>query len=698
MVHYTSTSKERLVLQANFSIGQRENIQTNFIASQPQEVQADLSINVTPSKVSQLENDVPYLTSADIEGITEDITELQGDVTDLGNNKQDTLISGENIKTINDTSILGSGNIEIDLSDYATTQDLVSGLATKQDILTQGSGINLYQKAKYIQNDTDTRVSTGIYITNDDFELDIVFYCKSRESLYLFQARTSANSNIFGISGSQSGGTITISINGSSITSNISRTTGHIYHINAKFVSENATLFVEDLTEQTSATNTGTYTFGTLNKDLNLFGSGVSGQTLSAGYHIYSAYAKQDGEYLLNYVPAVYNNEPCFYDTISNSFKGATTGSLVAGNNDGDIIAVTGLQKQITSTNKLDADLVDDSESTNKFCTTSEKTSWDNAILPFYAVSESLATDVEKVISIPSITTLRTGQVVIVQPTATSTVANSTLKLNDFQAYPMIYNNSAITTSSDSKVWHANYPSFFVFNGSNWVFAGHGYDADTTYTINYSIDAGLYKSGTGNYAITRYSICMQKPDMTWEKVTATNKTHSTATSKSRNTSGFLLGQIRYYKDTTILANGAYASSDVMYDKNVSLDLRYSTNCGTSPSWVEGDYIYFVGTMGADGLFYLDTTWWTNTLPTTNDGKVYIQMGKALSSLYTMSIYPLHPVYYHDGVQLREYKVADNKQDKLANSTSTNINNNSVEINETWLDDYIQTKFGIQPIV
>ena len=328
-------------MQASFTLGQRENIQVNFSATQPQPVQADLSINVTPSKVSQLENDVPYLTSADIEGITEDITELQGDVTDLGNNKQDTLISGENIKTINDASILGSGNIELDLSGYATTQDLVSGLATKQDILTQGSGINLYQKAKYIQNTTNTRISTGIYVTNDDCELDIVFYCKSKESLYLFQARTSVNSNIFGISGSQSGGTIAISINGSSVTSSISRTIGHIYHINAKFVSGNATLFVEDLTEQTSATNTGTYTFGTPNRDLTLFGSGVSGQTLSAGYQIYSVYAKQNGEYLLYYIPIVYNNVAYFYDKVSNSFKNSSSGtSLIAGAIDGCIVCM----------------------------------------------------------------------------------------------------------------------------------------------------------------------------------------------------------------------------------------------------------------------------------------------------------------------------------------------------------------------
>ena len=37
---------------------------------------------------------------------------------------------------------------------------------------------------------------------------------------------------------------------------------------------------------------------------------------------------------------------------------------------------VSGLQTEITSTNKLDADLVDDSESSNKFVSASEKTTW----------------------------------------------------------------------------------------------------------------------------------------------------------------------------------------------------------------------------------------------------------------------------------------------------------------------------------
>ena len=42
----------------------------------------------------------------------------------------------------------------------------------------------------------------------------------------------------------------------------------------------------------------------------------------------------------------------------------------------GDLIA--GLQSEITSTNKLSADLVDDSTTTNKFVTAANKTTWDN--------------------------------------------------------------------------------------------------------------------------------------------------------------------------------------------------------------------------------------------------------------------------------------------------------------------------------
>ena len=296
----------------------------------------------------------------------------------------------------------------------------------------------------------------------------------------------------------------------------------------------------------------------------------------------------------------------------------------------------------------------------------------------FYGVSTTAAATVQKEVSIPSITQLKEGQIIIVQPTVESTVANSTLKLNDFDAYPMWYNNAAITTSTDSVVWSNKYPSIWVFNGTYWVFLAHGVDSNTTYTMNYNCENGQYTAGTGSYAISRYSLVMQKEDLTWEKITATNANYSTGT-KAVNTSGFLINQIRYYYTTTNYASGAKIGSNYFYDKYSSIDARYSFNCGSTPNWGLGNYIYLVGTLHDDGLFYLDSTqWWTNTLPDTNDGKYYVRLGLALSATsYTISLFYNHPVFYHDGEKLCEYLPgADNKQDKLVSGTNIKTINNT----------------------
>ena len=61
------------------------------------------------------------LTPTDKQQMETAIQKNTDDIIDLQNNKQDVLISGENIKTINNESILGSGNIETGggTSDYA---------------------------------------------------------------------------------------------------------------------------------------------------------------------------------------------------------------------------------------------------------------------------------------------------------------------------------------------------------------------------------------------------------------------------------------------------------------------------------------------------------------------------------------------------------------------------------------------------
>jgi hypothetical protein len=122
-----------------------------------------------------------------------------------------------------------------------------------------------------------------------------------------------------------------------------------------------------------------------------------------------------------------------------------------------------------------------------------------NTLIP-YGESTSAANAVQKEVSISSITSLNEGQIIIVKPTITSTVADATLKLNSFAAYPMLYGAAAITTSTDSITWAANYPSWFRFDGSNWVFLGHGVDNNTTYSTM-SVSEGTTGTASSNRSL-----------------------------------------------------------------------------------------------------------------------------------------------------------------------------------------------------
>jgi hypothetical protein len=103
-----------------------------------------------------------YLTSIPSEYVTENELTSKGyaTTTQVGN-KQDKLVSGSNIKTINGVSILGSGNIEIqsgtgdvDLSDYFTKLETYNVFYTKEQIDTMVGAVN--QILDSLINDVDT--------------------------------------------------------------------------------------------------------------------------------------------------------------------------------------------------------------------------------------------------------------------------------------------------------------------------------------------------------------------------------------------------------------------------------------------------------------------------------------------------------------------------------------------------------------
>ena len=314
-----------------------------------------------------------------------------------------------------------------------------------------------------------------------------------------------------------------------------------------------------------------------------------------------------------------------------------------------------------------------------------------------YWVSTTAAATVQKEVSIPSITKLEVWQVIIVKPTVTSTVADSTLKLNSFDAYTMLYNGANISTSTDSVVRAANIPSMFILDEVSgtkyWRFLWHWLDSNTTYTLNYLYEAWKTKAWSGSYAISRYAICMQKADWTWETLKETSTNYSTWTSKSANTNWFIPTQIRYYNTTTVVANGAYIGTNTMQEKCAKLTASYSFNCWSAPWWTVWQNIYLVGTI-SNWLFYLDTTTrWTTTLPNSADWKVYILLWQALTTTdSTMTLTEQHPIFYHDGTWIKDY--FSNKQDKLTAWSNITISWTTISATDT---TYTATDFDIKDL-
>ena len=94
----------------------------------------------------------------------------------------------------------------------------------------------------------------------------------------------------------------------------------------------------------------------------------------------------------------------------------------------------------------------------------------------FFGECETAGNIPVKVVSIPSITELNVGQIIIVRPTYEATSgAQTKLKLNEFEAYPLKYGVDTVNTTNDGYMLVAGRPSIFVFDGEYWVFAGQGF-------------------------------------------------------------------------------------------------------------------------------------------------------------------------------------------------------------------------------
>lgn len=196
---------------------------------------------------------------------------------------------------------------------------------------------------------------------------------------------------------------------------------------------------------------------------------------------------------------------------------------------------------------------------------------------------------------------------------------------------------------------------------TGWWLVKDYYVNDTAYYLRYAST-----NFVANSVVYRYQLLFQIDD---DKFTPLNNVNNnTGTTKSMLTSVDFMpfGKIFYWNSTnTVNANANIGSGSLYYI--CSVDLRYTFNCGTTLTAHKN--IYLKCSKQSNGKVRIaDASPLTQTLPTTNDGYLYLKLGRTYGT-YQMVLEPEHPVYYHDGTSLHEITSHDH-DDKYASLSHT----------------------------
>lgn len=199
-----------------------------------------------------------------------------------------------------------------------------------------------------------------------------------------------------------------------------------------------------------------------------------------------------------------------------------------------------------------------------------------------------------------------------------------------------------------------------TITGGAWRVINY-YDSNSNDTGYYH--RRIYPNLKAGGPIHPYSIIMQLPNGRWSGITTTPPTNPSTgtispvgTGKTASSSGYLLGHVLVmYARATYTDGNNIATYNIWSAHTGLIDARYSFNLeNTSGNGFTGYApVYIVGTVN-NGLFTLDSTkWWTQTLPSSEDNKVYIYIGDAYD-WYRLTFTEDKPIYWYKDGGIRLY--------------------------------------------
>ena len=243
------------------------------------------------------------------------------------------------------------------------------------------------------------------------------------------------------------------------------------------------------------------------------------------------------------------------------------------------------------------------------------------------------------IVTIPHITVLEEGLVIHVKFHA-ATAEGATLNVNNLGAKAIYYRTAtAITTHIAAN----NYVTLvYDATNSHWVMQ-FAYDSAGSNTIGYQLrtNSTVWANKTG-YTMNRRTLLFEVDG----GLSGTATTIATGTTKTTVNFKYIPGGvIKYYSTSGSIAVDANFGATGLWDQ-YAIDLRYTFNTGST--LVSNEPVYMRCVINTDGTLTPDYTGSpkhpiAQVLPTTDDGKAYVYLGKAYSTS-SMELYENHPIY------------------------------------------------------
>lgn len=252
------------------------------------------------------------------------------------------------------------------------------------------------------------------------------------------------------------------------------------------------------------------------------------------------------------------------------------------------------------------------------------------------------------------VTSLYTGLMVTIKVPVAGVNRGVSLNINDLGEHPVMYNNTMFTTHYGVNtmvplIYDAVTTLSIYVNNVYKSFTGcwkcvADYDSTNIYQLKHGS-----ATVTSTTALGRYVLLLQKDENKFVPVTAVD--NSVATNKTLTTDSFNpFGDILYYNYTTVINANSSPSAAYLYQQ-IAFDLRYSFNIGTTLT--SNKDVYIVATPQADGSAKLYSTPIAQTLPSTENGLIYIRLGHAYNT-YCVELFPTHPVYWYKNGKIQVY--------------------------------------------